>query len=59
MKDILVSIYNIVHNFLAVDLSLPHTASTILAVVALVLVIIIALRLAVGAVRWVLEMIFG
>ena len=51
MKEFLVDIYTAILNFFTADLSLSPEVSKILAVVCLIVVVIVAVRLAVGLVR--------
>ena len=59
MKEFLVDIYTAILSFFTVDLSLSPEVSKILAVVCLIVVVIVAVRLAVGLVRWIGNLIIG
>lgn len=59
MKEFLVDIYTAILNFFTADLSLSPEVSKILAVVCLIVVVIVAVRLAVGLVRWIGNLIIG
>jgi hypothetical protein len=53
MKAILLDIYNIVFNFFATDLAVSQSISKIIAVVAVIVVVCLALKLVIGAIRWI------
>lgn len=53
MKAILLDIYNIVFNFFATDLAVSQPISKIIAVVAVIVVACLALKLVIGAIRWI------
>ena len=59
MKEFLAGVYNAILDFLMMDMALPRTTSTIIAVAAFIILIIVALRLSIKIIKWIGNAVMG
>lgn len=59
MREFLAGVYNAILDFLMMDMALPRTTSTIIAVAAFIILIITALRLSIKIIKWIGNAVMG